>query len=86
MHERGRGRLQESHRGIVPVHGEGGRKPREPIEHGQGWYRVVVQARKGPEVKQTENSVETASHRLNLSSRRNVTCRVFEPPGAPDEL
>ena len=33
MHKRGKGRLQESHRGIGPVHGEGRRKPWVPIEH-----------------------------------------------------
>ena len=46
-------RLQESHQGVGPVHGEGGWKPREPIERGQGWYRVVVQIHRGPGVKQS---------------------------------
>ena len=86
MHERGRRRLQESHRGIGPVCGEGGQKPQEPIEYGRGWYRVVVQTHRGLGVKQSEYSVETASRGLNLSSRRGVTCRAFEPPGAPDKL
>ena len=35
VHKRGKGRLQESHRGIGLVHGEGMQKPQMPIKHGQ---------------------------------------------------
>ena len=86
VHKRGKGGLQESHQGIGPVCGEGGWKSRVPIEHRREWYRVVVQTCKGLGVKQAEICIETASHRLDLSSKRNVTCWAFEPPGAPKKL